>query len=383
MKSNKLIRMDQKSLIKLRRKFHRYPELSGSEMRTSKRIGEILNELNPDDLLTGIGGHGVAARFSATGQRKETILFRAELDAIAVDEETELEYGSSKKGVMHGCGHDGHMTILLGLASKLHRKRQEDKDVWILFQPSEENGKGAAQMLADPKFDQVEADCAFALHNLPGFPENRVLVKEDVFAAASTGLDVKFKGKSSHAAYPEQGVNPSAAVADLLLFADREFDEYKSKNPLNKIVTAYVKVGEKAFGISPGEGSVGFTLRSVSDEDLQDAIKKLNDKVSNIKAEFEGEVTLEEVEPFAVTVNHTEGVERVIAAADQAGLEWDRLEKPFPWSEDFGQFRKKFPITLFGLGSGEDHAPLHSERYDFNDELIESGIHLFMKLIES
>lgn len=374
--------MNTDELINIRKELHNNPELSGHESQTAKRIIEELKKCGPDELITQIGGRGIAAKFNSQNDSVSTVLFRAELDAIAVHEETGLSYRSNTEGVMHGCGHDGHMTILLGLASELHQNRPKEKDVWILFQPAEENGKGASEMLADPKFDQVEADFAFALHNLPGYPANQVIVKKGVFAAASTGVQVKFKGKSSHAAYPDRGINPSGAVADLLTFVNRGFEEFKSKDSLNKIVTSYVKVGEEAFGISPGEGRVGFTLRSASEEDLYGAVEKVKDQVKKLQTDFKGELTAEEVEPFASTVNHAEGVERVLAAAHQAGLARKVLEKPFPWSEDFGEFRRKFPITLFGLGSGEGHAPLHSERYDFNDDLIEAGVNLFKKLIE-
>ncbi len=374
--------MKTERFIELRKAIHRQPERSGEEEKTALRIIEELKGCNPDRILTDLGGFGVAVKFSAIQKKKKSILFRAELDAIAVREETGLDYRSGNPGVMHGCGHDGHMTILVALAHQLKKDRPVETDVWLLFQPSEETGEGAQRVLDDPRFDDVKADHAYALHNLPGFPVNRVIVKEEVFAAASTGVEVTFKGRSSHAAYPEQGVNPAVQMADLIQFADQEFDEFRNLSSINKIVTTYTQLGERAFGINPGEGKTGFTIRSSSDDELDRAVQKMKDKVEKLSHNFDGEIGIELVEPFSATVNSSMGVEAVIEAAGRSGLDWQRLEKPFPWSEDFGKFRNKFPITLFGLGTGEDHPPLHSERYDFNDQLIEAGVNLFKHLID-
>ncbi len=374
--------MSEIDLIKLRKELHHNPELSGQESETAKKIIKELKKCKPDKLLTQIGGSGIAAKFSSGTDSPGSILFRAELDAIAVREETDLKYSSKNRGVMHGCGHDGHMTILLGVAKKLSEQKPVNKDVWLLFQPAEETGEGAQWMLDDEKFDVVQPDMAYALHNLPGYPENQIVVKSGVFAAASTGVQVKFKGKSSHAAYPEQGMNPARQISELVQFADAEFGSFKSKSSINKIVTTYINLGERAFGINPGEGEVGFTIRSSSDEELDIAVKKLREKVQLLQEQFNGEISFDLVEPFAATVNDSKGVENVITAAEKCGLSINQLDKPFPWSEDFGAFGEKFPITLFGLGSGEAHPPLHSEMYDFNDKLIKTGGEMFLELID-
>ncbi|WP_176719503.1 amidohydrolase [Rhodohalobacter halophilus] len=374
--------MNLHSLKKLRKELHSKPELSGSEKWTSQKVTEVLKTLKPDQLITEIGGYGIAAKFSSTGEAKQTLLFRAELDGIAVEEKTGLDYQSTNNGVMHGCGHDGHMAILLGLASELHQQPPEMCDVWLLFQPAEETGMGAAAMLADRAFDEIEADQAFALHNLPGFAEHLVLVKREVFAAASVGLEISFEGRSSHAAYPEEGINPSDVMSELTLFVNREFDEFQSGGALNKIVTTYIKLGERAFGISPGDGRIGFTVRSESDEWVEKAVKKVEKKIGQLRKNFDGQITMKKTEPFAATVNHAEGVDGVISAAERLDLKVEEMSDPFPWSEDFGEFRQKFPITLFGLGSGEGHPPLHSETYDFNEKLIATGVKLFREIID-
>ena len=371
------------NLIILRKELHRNPELSGNEKATAARITEELETCNPDKIMEGVGGCGVIARFSSGSDSAEkSILFRAELDAIAVDEETGLDHQSKKSGVMHGCGHDGHMAILIGLAHHLKQKRYENLDIYLLFQPSEETGEGAGRVLADDRFQKLKIDHAFALHNLPGFQEKRVQIKEGVFAAASVGVEVKFKGRSSHAAYPEKGSNPSACIAEFISLVNQKLEGFRDKNPLNKAVNTYIRLGEPAFGINPGIGELGFTLRSPSDDELDDAVQLVHETGQQMGDKFEGTVHVKTVEPFAATINSKEGVQLVKRAAHQEEVDIAELNEPFPWSEDFGEFRKKCPITIFGLGAGEDSASLHSEKYDFNDALIPVGVRLFKKIAE-
>ncbi len=365
-------------LVNLRKELHQHPELSGQEEKTAERIAEELSKCSPDEILTGLGGTGVLAKFSSKEDKaKQAILFRAELDAIAVQEETGKEYQSQKDGVMHGCGHDGHMAILMGLAHMLKKESYPGLDVFLLFQPAEENGEGAARVLADQRFQKIELNHAFALHNLPGYPEHSVLIKPGVFAAASVGVDIHFKGKTSHAAYPEQGSNPSLLIAEMVSMVNEKLRSFRQNNPLNKAVNSYIRLGEQAFGINPGIGKLGFTLRSPSDKQLGQAVETIREIGEEISSNFEGTLKIFEVEPFAATINSEKGVEIVKNATMESVVEISELDEPFPWSEDFGEYRKKSPITLFGLGAGENSPALHSETYDFNDRLIETGIELF------
>lgn len=372
-----------KQLIKLRKELHRMPELSGDESKTAGRIAEELKKCDPDELVEGVGGTGVMARFSSkeTAPNK-TILFRAELDAIAVQEGSGASHQSTNSGVMHGCGHDGHMAIIVGLAHHLKENPPDGVDVILLFQPAEETGEGAERVLADKRFQKIEVDQAFALHNLPGYEERLVILKRGVFASASTGVEIGFKGKSSHAAYPEKGINPSRNMVDFIRNVDSALEEFRSSNKLNKAVNTFIRLGEPAFGITPGTGRIGFTLRSPDEKSLDAAVSILKNLADKAGQNFEGTVESRLVEPFAATVNSEEGFSRVVQAAKSNGLKVEELSTPFPWSEDFGEFGKKCPITLFGLGAGIDHPPLHSEIYDFNDKLIEIGISIFAVIID-
>lgn len=373
--------LEAKKWVEFRKELHKFPELSGSENKTSEKVIDTLKKLSPDELHTDIGGNGIMATFlSGQHQNKETILFRAELDAIAVQEESGVKYASEKKGVMHGCGHDGHMTILLGFAEYVHHNPPQKYNVALLFQPAEETGKGAEEVLRDPVFKKQNFKRGYALHNLPGFNENSVIVKKGVFAAASTGLEIIMKGRSSHAAYPEQGSNPSMVLGSLLTYISEEFEEFRQKGPVNKIVCTYARMGNVAYGISPGLAKMGITVRSSDDEELGRVVEQIRSRVNQENEKFDVEVSFQQIEPFSATVNDSSGTEFVEQTAEWNALNVVRMDEPFPWSEDFGEFRKKFPVTLFGLGTGKNHPPLHSEMYDFNDNLIEIGIKLFAGL---
>lgn len=370
--------------IELRKELHRYPELSGSEDSTSEKIYRTLKAFSPDEIYSHLGGNGVLATYySDQPENKETILFRAELDAIAVREESGVEHASENKGVMHGCGHDGHMTMLLGLAEYLDRNPPAKYNISLLFQPAEETGEGAARILQDPVFKKKTFKRAFALHNLPGFDENEIVLKKGVFAAASTGLKISLNGRSSHAAYPEQGSNPSHILGNLLRYISEEFDAFKEEGSVNKIVCTYAQMGNIAYGISPGRAQVGVTVRSSDDNNMNKVIEQIRNHAVSEAESFDGTVSIQKIEPFSATINEDTGTDLVETAAIKCGLNIKILDEPFPWSEDFGELRKKCPVTLFGLGTGKSHPPLHSEMYDFNDRLIETGIRLFAELTTS
>ncbi len=330
-----------------------------------------------------MGGDGIVARFNSIADRpKKRILFRAELDAVAVQEETGLPHQSKKEEAMHACGHDGHMAILTGLAQKLKQKRPDNVEIYLLFQPSEETGEGAARVLEDSRFQALDIDHGFALHNLPGFPENIIVNKEEAFAAGSVGIEISVKGSYSHAAYPEKGLNPASTVARLIQNIDSAMENFLSETEDNKLACTYIKMGERAFGISPGNAMIGYTIRSASDDALERGIELMEQAIGRIADTFGGEINSQQVEPFRTTINSKEGARIVQKICKEKGFSYKQLEQPFPWSEDFGEFRRQFPITIFGLGAGEEKPPLHSEKYDFNENLIPVGIELFAGIIE-
>ncbi|ARS34873.1 amidohydrolase [Pontibacter actiniarum] len=370
---------DLPHLTQLRHTLHRHPELSGSETDTARRLEAHMQAYSPDQLYTNLGGTGLAAVFNGIEPDGPTVLFRAELDALPITEANEdLHYKSEAEGVSHKCGHDGHMAILSALGSLLHQRRPARGKVVLLYQPAEETGAGAWAVLQDQRFEQeIKPDYVFALHNLPGKPKHQVVVREGVFAAASTGMVVELHGKSSHAAEPENGVNPGQAMAEIILAFNQIVRDKAQFQDLTLLTVIHARLGEVAFGTNPGYATVMATLRSYQPADLQKLKELTQQHVQEIADRHSLRHTIRFVEEFPATVNHSREVQLVRQAAAQLELDVQEAVHPFRWSEDFGHFTARYKGAFFGLGSGETQPQLHHSNYDFPDELIPTGASLF------
>ena len=371
----------KKELVELRRELHQNPEASGEEARTARLIRSYLSRYEPDKIITGLGGHGVAAIYNGKVPGP-TVLFRCELDGLPITEQNDLPYKSNNTGFGHLCGHDGHMSMVAGLASLLNEQRPEKGRVLLLFQPSEENGKGADLVIRDEKFSTIKPDYSFALHNLPGFAMHEIIIKNPVFAASSRGLSVFLKGKSSHAAEPENGKNPSMTVARIISEIDELMGDEDQFGDFTLITPIHVKVGSLAFGTSPGEAEMHFTLRSFTDEDM-DKLSAMVLQIIRDTCEKDGIHSMVNFhEEFPVTRNTGEEIKLVERVAERNNFEMKHLEEPFKWSEDFGHFTNLSAGAIFGLGSGNNTAALHNPEFDFPDELIITGVRMFKGIYE-
>jgi len=364
------------NLIRLRQELHANPELSGQENNTAERLLKFLNPLKPDQMIQGLGGKGLALVFKGKKKGKR-ILFRADMDALPIQEKNKLSYTSKNAGVAHLCGHDGHSSILAGFAMLLNEKRPEKGEVILLFQPAEETGQGALQVINDPKFESIKPDLAFALHNLPGFERHTIVLREKTFAAASVGIKIHFIGRTAHASQPETGLNPATALAKLMLELDELKTQWQSEKAFKLLTITHARLGDEAFGTSPGEAFCWVTIRSFEDKTLEAMQQQCLDLAEKIAKENKLELQNSSHEPFAATVNDSQLTTLAENAAKQNKFKVIKLEIPFKWSEDFGQFGKFGPITLLGIGSGKNHPALHNPDYDFPDELIPTGIAMF------
>jgi amidohydrolase len=364
----------------LRRMLHRRPEVSGQEKNTSETIRSVLAALHPDEIVTGIGGHGLAAVYAGEVEGPR-VLVRCELDALPIPETLDIPHRSKSQGVSHKCGHDGHMTMLVGLAERLCAKRPARGSVVLLYQPAEETGEGAQRVLRDPKCDAICPDYVLALHNLPGYALGQVVVREGVFASASSGLRIHLQGDTSHAAEPEAGRSPALAVAQLIQTLSAIPQFYTPLHESAQATVIHARLGEVAFGTSPGEADVMVTLRSHA----QDIIDLLADRaiaISNRTAEMYGlGCATDLVEPFPATINDAGVVRLVTDVAQRAGLSVHQQDIPFAWSEDFGHFTSQYRGALFGLGAGRDQPALHHPDYDFPDDLTRPGTNLLEAIV--
>ncbi len=372
--------LDIQKLVDLRHELHSLAEVSGEEEKTAGKITEFLKSTNPDKLFTGLGGHGVLARYSGK-EKGPAILVRCELDALPIPEENDFDYRSKNKQTGHKCGHDGHMAIVCGLAQVLGENRPERGEVMLLFQPAEETGQGAQRVLEDEQFGKIEPDWVFALHNLPGYEKHQIIVREQTFAAASVGLIIRLKGQTSHAAHPDEGKSPALAMSHLIqdLSALPQFQV-----PLNKAAKATVihaRLGEQAFGTSPGYAEVMATLRTYDDETLVNLKEKAIELAKGHSQTYSLELETEWVESFSTTVNDAGAVGIVRKSAKERGLSVLEKQEPFSWSEDFGHLTSVFRGAMFGLGAGVNQSALHASDYDFPDDLIETGVRMFSEII--
>ncbi len=368
---------DFEQIVALRQKLHQNPELSGKECLTANCIVEFLEKYDPTDIITELGGTGIAAIFDGIRKDGPTVLFRAELDALPIKDINDSPYKSLNEGISHKCGHDGHMAILTGLAALLHKHKLPKGRVILLFQPAEETGQGALAVLEDKRFSTLKPDYVFALHNLPGIQESKIVVRNNTFAAASTGMVITLQGKSSHAAEPENGLNPGQAMAEIILEFNRLILDKDKFKDLTLLTVIHARLGEVAFGTNPGFATVMATLRSFQQEDLILLKQLTSDTVKTIAAKYKLVFTIDYVEEFPATVNDDSAVNIIRKAAEKNKLETQEAVQPFKWSEDFGYFTNKYKGALFGLGAGSDQAQLHHAHYDFPDAIIPTGSAMF------
>ncbi|MCD6182664.1 MAG: amidohydrolase [Candidatus Cloacimonetes bacterium] len=371
--------MDLKSF---RHQMHRYPELSGTEEHTAARICEQLRLYHPDALYERVGGYGVMAVFEGDYPGK-TFLLRADMDALPITEISDISYKSVHPGVAHLCGHDGHTAILLDAARRIESHRSQLRGrVVLLFQPAEETGTGALAVIHDPVFQQFSFDYAFGLHNLPGYPLGRVVVRDGTFASASSGCVVHFMGTESHAGHPEEGNSPLPAMMQVVQDFDRLSASFRQLSHPGFITIIHLRLGDVAFGTSPGKGVIMATFRAEGNWEMEQLCGKAGVCIQDAAKEYGLGYKIEWVEQFAATENAGECVAVVRDAAVSCGFPLIRASHPFSWSEDFSGFAEHIPSCFFGLGAGESHPGLHHENYDFPDELIEIGGRIFEEILK-
>lgn len=371
-----LTNRDLFELTALRRDLHRRPEISGQEVQTAATIVHALTRMKPSEVITGLGGHGVAAVFDS-GEDGPTVLFRAELDALPIHELTDTAWTSQIAGKGHLCGHDGHMVMLLGLGRLLSRQPIATGRVVLMFQPAEEDGSGARAVVADPAFAQFAPDWAFAIHNEPGRPFGHVSTRVGLINCASQGLAIKLSGKTAHAAEPETGISPAPAIAKLIP-ALSELGTGGALNDAFKLVTiTHVNIGEPTFGIAPADGVIYATLRAADDVNMDGMVKAVHALATAVVRDHGLTVTFEDHDVFAASINDAEATMVARIAMDAIGISHGEDRLPMRASEDFGVFGWGAKAAMLCLGPGEDFAALHNPDYDFPDDLIPVGVSIF------
>ncbi len=374
---------DLEAAVRLRHDLHRLPEISGEEATTAARIVHEMRELGADDIITDLGGHGVAVVFD--GQRPgPAVAFRAELDALPILETGRPDYASEVTGNGHLCGHDGHMAILFAVARSLARRRPDAGRAILIFQPAEETGAGAAAMLADPRLSALAPDWVFSLHNMPAIPFGQVALADGPAASASRGMRIRLSGREAHASQPQQGLSPRAALATLLRDLPGLGSDAPHHDPAFAMVTVtHCRMGVQAFGIAPGEGEIWATLRTLRNVVMTDLVARAETMATEAAADAGLTVEIGYSDVFDATENHPDAARQLREAMDLCGVAHSPRGQPMAPSEDFGRFEVLAPSAMLFLGAGENLPSLHNPDYDFPDDLIPIGAGIFLQTLRN
>ncbi len=365
-----------KPITDIRRILHQEPELSREESQTAKKVADYFSSLNNFKIEGPFGFSSfVAIRKFGDGP---VVAFRAELDALPIKEISNSEHTSKNIGWSHVCGHDGHMSILLALANELDQNPPSSGTVCFIFQSAEETGEGAAEMIKAESFRKIGIDFCYSLHNIPGLEKGSVHSKKGSFACASVGLTARIEGKTSHAAHPEEAINP-LQVAIELWSGVKALPQNNAVDDFALATSIALHSGGKTFGTSPASAELLVTMRAARTEHLDFMMKQCKSIANNLELESGAKIELSFQEYFPATEN-ADLMEKLKEACLRSHVDFNELNVPFRWSEDFAHFSKCFPTLMFGLGSGVDQPALHAPNFDFPDEIIEPGKSVFYQL---
>ena len=372
-------------LTAFRRDLHAHPELGFEEKRTAQRGAAALRAAGVDEVHEGIGKTGVVGVVHGarrTGER--AIGLRADMDALPMTEENDFAWRSCARGMMHGCGHDGHTTMLVGAARYLAETRRFDGSAVLIFQPGEEGFAGAKAMIDDGLFDRFPVDAVYAMHNWPSLPAGHVGVNPGPMMAAADRIEIVVHGKGGHGAHPYLAVDP-VLVAGHIITATQSIVA-RNVSPVDSAVISLcaMKAGDTgAFSVIPREARLVGTVRTFR-PDVQDMVEeRLARLVDSVAVAFGATASLHYQRTYPATVNSPE---HASFAADVAAalVGEDHVVRQMPPSmgaEDFSFMLQVKPGAYLRLGQGGG-AFLHNPRYDFNDEVLPLGAALLAGLVE-
>jgi hippurate hydrolase len=377
-----------------RRDFHRHPELGFAESRTANIIAEHLRSFGLDEVVTGVGRTGVVgvirgATNDNTGSGHERAIgLRADMDALPIREETGLPWASTTPGVMHACGHDGHSAMLLGAARYLAETRNFAGSVYIVFQPAEETGQGAAAMLREGRLlERFPFDHVFGLHNWPGLPEGQFAWREGPMMAAAAQFSIDVRGQGTHGAAPHLGKDAVLAAAQIVCALQGII-----ARDLDPLETAVISVGDMrcdggAWNVIPGRVTLEGTARWFTPAAGMILERRIGEVAEGTATTLgaSADVFLRVAGPPVANDPDATRLAAEVARTVVGDGGVAELAQPTMVAEDFGHLLQKRPgcFLLLGAGRGRAQEPqLHQPGYDFNDALLPIGASWFAKLAE-
>jgi hippurate hydrolase len=380
---NELLPTLTPKIAALRRDIHAHPELAFHENRTAQKVAAYLEGLGLE-VHRGIARTGVVAKL-ALGSSRRAIGLRADMDALPLSELNTFPHHSTHEGKMHACGHDGHTAMLLGAAEALSALRNFDGTVYFIFQPAEEHEGGGRLMVEEGLFERFPMDMVFGLHNWPGMPAGSFGVIEGPVMAGADRFEIEITGRGGHAAMPHQAVDVVLAGSALVQAAQSLVS--RSTDPLDAAVVSITRFqAGHADNVLPEVALLGGTVRSLNGE-LQEALEAgLRRICTGIEATYGVGIDLRYERGYPPTTNAPEPsfiareVARHVAGETQVLTDL----APSMGAEDFAYLSRVVPgcYVWLGNGPGEGGCMLHSPHYDFNDEIIASGIRYWVRLAE-
>ncbi|MBL8361374.1 MAG: amidohydrolase [Rubrivivax sp.] len=381
---------DAAAITAMRRDIHAHPELCFEEVRTADRIAAALTEWGIP-IHRGLGKTGVVG-IVKNGSSTRAVGLRADIDALPMTEHNRFAHASTHPGKMHACGHDGHTAMLLAAAKHLSKYRNFDGTVYLVFQPAEEGGGGAREMIRDGLFDKCPMEAMFGAHNWPGMKAGQFALKSGPSFAGGSIFTITVHGRGAHAAMPHLGVDPMPVACQIV--QGLQTIVTRNVRPIDTAVISVTMIhGGEATNVIPDHVQIRGTVRYFSTDVLELVERRMRTVAESICAAFEARCEFDFQRGYPPTVNHgpetefTRGVLAEVVGAENV-LEFE----PTMGSEDFSYFLQEKPGCYFLIGNGDGAhrqgghgmgpCMLHNPSYDFNDELIPLGATAWVRLVE-
>jgi hippurate hydrolase len=371
----------QDYLRAIRHDLHENPELCFAEHRTSAIVAHELLRLG-FEVATGIASTGVVGSLKA-GHGNRAIAVRADMDALPIQETTGLPYASRAPGKMHACGHDGHTTMLLGLARYLAESKAFNGTMHLIFQPAEEDVSGARRMIDEGLFKRFPVDQVFALHNLPGTPLGQVVVRPGAITAAVDIVNITVHGVAGHGALPHLAIDPVVAAASMVMALQTVISRNNDALDPAVLTVGSIQGGQLATAI-PETVKLKCGLRTTSMASRDLLLKRINDIAHGQASSFGCRVILDQgdciVYPVGINDESATALVRDVALSMGQAAEQIDLKGPIMFSEDFAFMLQEVPGCFFGIGNGASKS-LHDSNYDFNDALLQHGTETLARIV--
>ncbi|HEY0852355.1 MAG TPA: M20 aminoacylase family protein [Bradyrhizobium sp.] len=368
-----------------RRDIHQHPELLYDVHRTAAFVADRLREFGCDEVVTGIGKTGVVGVIKgskpANGGLK-VIGLRADMDALPIEEETNLPYASKTTGKMHACGHDGHTAMLLGAARYLAETRNFAGTAVVIFQPAEEGGAGAAAMIKDGLMDRFGIEQVYGMHNGPGIPVGQFAIRTGPIMAATDSIDIKIEGLGGHAARPHKCVDSVLVGAQLV--SGLQSIVSRTVDPLDSAVISICEFhAGNARNVIPQTAELRGTIRTLTEEVRGLVEKRVREVVAGVAQMTGAKIDLVYERGYPVTVNHATQTDMARRVAREVGGDAAVGETdPMMGAEDFAYMLEARPGAFIFCGNGNS-AGLHHPAYNFNDDAIVYGTSYWIRLVEN